>query len=108
MLPRRLQKEPRFNAPKRVRSPSHLAWVRGFECVVSGCPNMPIEAHHVRLGSHAGIGQKPGDDVTVSLCVTHHREVHLGEATFQKKYGLNLLSLAAEFANASPKLRGKK
>lgn len=108
MLPRRLEKPGRFNAPKRVRSPSHMAWVRGFACVCCG-GGENMHAHHVRLGSHAGLGQKPGDDVTVSLCATCHNRVHtMGEDSFQRFHKLDLLALAEEFARRSPKLRGKK
>lgn len=67
-----------------------------------------MHAHHVRLGSHAPMGAKPGDDATVSLCGICHDEVHKGEATFQARYRIDLLALAAEFAAKSPKLKGKR
>ena len=64
---------------------------------------MPIECAHVRLGSHAGMSQKPDDDRTISLCRDCHASLHrLGEATFAKIYGLDLQALAAEFAAKSP------
>ena len=38
---------------------------------------------HVRLGSGAGIAQKPDDWRTVSLCRDHHAEQHrIGETQF--------------------------
>ena len=102
MLPRRIPKPPRFNAPKRVRSPGHLKFVRGFACVACSS-TQAIHAHHVRLGAPAGIGQTPDDSFAVSLCATCHNRVHvLGEATFQKFHNLDLLALAAEFVKASP------
>ena len=106
-LPRKIERQPRFGTATRSRRPSHMAWVRGHHCVAcGGSENM--HAHHVRLGSHAGMGQRPGDDVTVSLCAACHAEVHTGEATFQAKHKIDLLALAAEFAAKSPKLKGKR
>ncbi len=59
---------------------------------------------HIRLGSHAGMGQKPDDWATCSGCGEHHREAHtIGEASFQRKYTIDLHALADEFAKASPK-----
>jgi hypothetical protein len=65
---------------------------------------MPIEVAHVRIGSGAGIGQKPDDWHTVSLCRDCHAEQHrLGEQSFAKKYGVNLAEMATQFAAASPR-----
>jgi hypothetical protein len=65
---------------------------------------MPIEVAHVRLGSGAGVGQKPDDWNTISLCRGCHAEQHrLGEQTFSKRYGIDMAQMAAEFAKASPK-----
>lgn len=56
---------------------------------------------------HAGMGRKPSDYFTVSMCgglQGHHSEQHrIGEDSFARKYGLDLHALAAEFAAASPK-----
>lgn len=67
-----------------IRLPSHLQWVRGHNCIAAdGSCAGKIEAAHVRLGSHAGMGQKPGDDKTVPLCAYHHAYQHAhGEKTF--------------------------
>ena len=63
-----------------------------------------IEVAHVRIGSGAGMGQKPDDWFTVSLCRDCHRLQHeQGEETFWA--GRNVASLAAEFCAASPKAR---
>jgi hypothetical protein len=65
---------------------------------------MPIEVAHVRNGSGAGIGQKPDDWHTISLCRECHAEQHrLGERAFEKRYGINMAEMAAQFAKASPK-----
>lgn len=109
MLPRRIPKPPRFNAPKRVRSPSHCAWVRSHACCVPGCTNVPIEAAHVRTGTFGGMGIKPGDDWVISLCSYHHGRQHMiGEAAFERSHGIDMKALAMEFAAKSPKLKGKR
>lgn len=88
-----------------IRSPGHLAWIRQFTCTLwsrEECEGR-IEAAHVRLGAHAGMGQKPGDDRTVSLCAKHHAEQHsIGEATFAAKYGVDLEKIAARLWSLSP------
>lgn len=56
----------------------------------------------VRLGSGAGIGQKPDDWRTVSLCRDCHRRQHeIGEATFWQ--GKDVEALIEAFCRASPK-----
>lgn len=48
---------------------------------------MPIEAAHVRLGSGAGMGEKPSDWRAVPLCKEHHQLQHTqGERTFWATY----------------------
>jgi Putative HNHc nuclease len=47
--------------------------------------------------------QKPHDIFGVSLCRAHHDEQHsLGVNAFDRKYGIDLWALAAEFALRSP------
>lgn len=61
-----------------------------------------IEVAHVRIGSGAGVGQKPDDWNTVSLCRDCHAEQHrVGERTFWKSRPL--AELVAAFCSASPK-----
>lgn len=64
---------------------------------------------HVRRGSDAAMGRKPSDFFTVSGCggpEGHHGEQHrIGEQSFERRYGIDLLALAAEFCAASPKAR---
>lgn len=56
------------------------------------------------MGSGAGMGQKPDDWRTVSLCEVCHDEQHdKGERTFWK--GRDVEALIAEFIKASPKRR---
>lgn len=70
-----------------------------------------IEVAHVRLGSGAGMGQKPDDWRTVSLCGPCHTKQHsVGESTFwsDPQFGGGSHSpevLCDTFAKASPKAR---
>ena len=90
----------------RLRSPSHLKWVRGHGCCVPLCPEHRIEAAHVRSGTDGGIGLKPGDNFTISLCWWHHRQQHeIGEERFGEFYRIDMYALAREFAARSPALK---
>lgn len=104
-LPPRIPKK--RNRSERWRSMAHCRFVGSHQCIVPGCENRPIEVAHVRSGSDAGMGRKPSDYFTVSMCggpQGHHAEQHrIGEASFEKRHGLNLLELAEEFARHSPK-----
>ena len=63
-----------------------------------------VEVAHVRLGSGAGIGQKPDDWRTVSLCRNCHVTQHMdGEKSFWR--GRNVEALIDAFCKASPKAR---
>jgi hypothetical protein len=102
MLPRRIPKKPK--RATRWRSQAHCSFVRSHECCVPGCCGRPIEVAHIRRGSGAGIGQKPDDWHTLSLCRDHHAEQHrLGEQTFAETHRVDLDQLAAEFCIFSPK-----
>jgi len=104
-LPKRRTK-PRRTA--REENPQHRKWVRGFKCCVdNGECSLRIECAHVRGGTDGGMGKKPSDKFTIPLCDTHHAEQHrIGEAPFAKRYGLNLLEIAARLWAQSP--YGKK
>lgn len=85
------------------RSPAHRNFVRGHQCSVPGCNAMPIEVAHVRSGTGGGMGVKPSDRWCVSLCRDHHSEQHrIGEASFERRYGINLYELAEAFTRQSP------
>ena len=59
---------------------------------------------HVRAGTNGGIGLKPGDFWTISLCRNCHSEQHrMGEQSFEKRHGIDMKELAREFVKASPK-----
>lgn len=102
MLPQRIKsKSGRENASKRF--PGHRAWVRGHACSVPGCGGLPIECAHVRSGTGGGLGVKPADWWTISLCRDHHTEQHrIGEAAFERRHGIDMKNLALAFAKASP------
>lgn len=99
MLPARIPKKPK--RATRWRSQAHCNFVRRHTCC--NCSSATaIEVAHVRLGSGAGMGQKPDDWRTVSLCRVCHALQHKhGEASFWK--GLEVERLIAEFCKASPK-----
>lgn len=100
MLPRRIPKP--VKRATRWRSQAHATFVRSHECCVPGCTARPIEFAHVRLGSGAGVGQKPDDWRGVSLCAEHHRRQHnIGEQAFWR--GIDVEGLIAAFIAASPR-----
>lgn len=102
MLPRKIPKPTK--RASRWRSQAHCNFVRSHECSVPGCPGRPIEVAHVRLGSGAGISQKPDDWRAVSLCRDHHDEQHrVGERTFWMSAKRDVEALIAEFIAASPR-----
>lgn len=105
MLPRRIPKAPK--RASRWRSQAHCNFVRSHACVLCATETA-IEVAHVRLGSGAGIGQKPDDWRTVSLCRDHHSGQHrVGERTFWDNYkrdhGVDVEALIDAFCKASPR-----
>ena len=104
MLPRK-SKRPRMGVrdPVERTFSAHQRWVRSHQCVVLGCKDGPIQFAHVKSRGAGG-----GDWYGVALCLGHHREQHdIGIETFQRKYGIDLYELAAEFTRrtSDPKLR---
>lgn len=104
MLPRRIPKTPK--RASRWRSQAHCNFVRSHACCNCGTTSA-IEVAHVRLGSGAGMGQKPDDWRTVSLCRDCHQTQHRGEMTFWTAYcareGQTVDDLIEEFCRQSPK-----
>ena len=100
-LPARIPKPAKRSS--RWRSASHMNFVRSHACCNCGS-DVAIEVAHVRLGSGAGMGQKPHDWQTVSLCKECHVKQHsVGERTFWK--GFDIEALIEAFCKASPKAR---
>lgn len=96
-IPKRTKRESRW------KSEAHRKFVRSRACCRCGSMS-EIECAHVRIGSGAGMGQKPDDWRTVGLCRDCHTEQHnTGERTFWK--GCDLEALIAAYNAASPKAR---
>lgn len=101
-LPNRLERVPARPGGSRECS-AHRAWVRRHHCCVPGCLMRPIECAHVRRDTDGGLAVKPSDRWTISLCRSHHIEQHrIGEAAFEKRYGIDMRDLAEAFACRSP------
>lgn len=93
-LPPRRQRERSGieRAPRRVFQ-THRAFVRRHDCCVPGCADGPIQFAHAKSRGAGG-----HDSQGVALCLAHHREQHdIGIESFQKKYGIDLFAMAAEF-----------
>lgn len=107
MLPRRIPKAPK--RASRWRSQAHCNDLRRYACA-NCAETAAIEVAHVRIGSGAGIGQKPDDFSAVPLCRDCHQRQHtIGERTFWADYkaihGQSVEQLLAELQAASPKAR---
>lgn len=62
-----------------------------------------MDCAHVRDDTHATMGSKRSDALTVAMCRRHHSLAHsVGEEAINQEYGVNLLELAHEFAAKSP------
>jgi len=102
-LPARIPKKAK--RATRWTSSRHRTFVASFACCKCGSVKS-IEAAHVRIGSDAGMGQKPDDWRVVSLCFACHRgptaaaQHTQGERSFWA--GVDYDRLIAEFIQASP------
>jgi hypothetical protein len=69
---------------EKKRDANHLRFIRLLPCAKGCFPcSGGSEAAHIRIGSGAGISQKPADNLAVPLCPSAHREQHnRGEKTF--------------------------
>lgn len=100
-FPRMIPK-PAKKADRGKRSPAHRKWVGNHECCACGA-TARIECAHVRVGTDGGMGQKPSDWWTISLCHDCHNEQHrTGERSFERKYKIDMKALAEEFFARSP------
>ena len=107
MLPRRIPKPAK--RASRWKSPAHRDFVRSHACCNCG-GTAALEFAHVRMGSGAGMGQKPDDFRGVALCHDCHigeQHTRLGEPAFWRDYeartGQTVDALIAAFCAASPK-----
>jgi len=89
--------------PVQTIWPRHRRWVKSHGCCVPGCLASRVDFAHLRSAANAGKSQKPHDAFGISLCRQHHDEQHRrGTEAFGRHYGIDLWSLAAEFARRSP------
>lgn len=89
----------------QVRCPAHLKFVRGFVCSIHDKHECEggIEAAHCRTGTDGGMGVKPSDYWAIPLCSGAHREQHaIGEAAFERTYGIDMKAIAERMASVSP------
>ena len=106
MLIRKLPKVPKRSS--RYRSQAHCSHIRSHACVVCDA-SAPIEVAHVRLGSGAGMGQKPDDWHAVPLCGgpegCHPKQHRMGEETFWREAGKDPQAIIEALIATSPKRR---
>ena len=87
----------------------HRRFVRSLACCIPNCITEPVEFCHIRTAANSGTGLKPFDWHAVGMCRIHHQASHdMGIETFQKRYGVDLEKLAAEYVKASPDLAMKE
>jgi hypothetical protein len=98
---RKIPKPPKRST--RFRSQRHCNHIRQHACVK--CDDTAgIEVAHVRIGSGAGMGQKPHDYRALSLCKACHASQHTeGDRTFWQ--GHNLEAIIEAFICTSPARR---
>lgn len=94
--------------PRAPRDAEHLDAIRQCPCL--SCGQDPAgEAAHVRFGSLAGIGRKPGDKTCVSLCRACHMEQHaVGELTFWTALGIAPTIIAERLWRVSPNVEAMR
>ena len=82
--------------PLRIRDKEHLRYVASQPCLL--CSATPSDAHHVRFAQPRAMGRKVGDDFTVPLCRSHHRELHNSgnEAAWWHDMGIDPIEIARE------------
>ena len=101
------RKTRRRKAGPQWRSTAHLAWIRGFECVVCVKTGQArasgMEAAHVRTGTDGGMGVKSSDWWAIPLCAVHHSAQHrMGETAFEAIYGIDMKKIAQDLYSRSP------
>lgn len=91
-----------------VRSKKHRDWIKKHLCILferKDCSG-PVDVAHCRdvveFNERGGMGAKPSDVFTVSLCRKHHRESEKRERAFGAEYGIDMRAKCLEFAKVSP------
>lgn len=87
--------------------PRHRAFIRRHSCVVTlaiihdECDG-GIECAHYRTAANSGTAIKPPDWWCFPACRRHHAEQHrIGQPAFERKYGISLADICAEFVRLS-------
>lgn len=94
--------------PRAPRDAEHLDAIRQCPCLVCFMDHW-VEAAHIRMGSHAGMGRKPPANLTVPLCHAHHMEQHsVGELTFWTALGLAPTVIAERLWRVSPNVEAMR
>ena len=110
MLPARAPKKQK--RATRWKSQAHRRFVtKEFACAFRETVERVREGAHVRIGSGAGVGEKPDDWRMVGLCGgpegCHARQHRVGERTFWAEYeaqhGQSVEDLIASLIKASPR-----
>ena len=96
----------------RVRDAEHLDAIRQCSCVKCGLDH-GCEAAHIRITRVgkpiSGIGNKPDDKFTTSLCHDCHLEQHrVGEVPFWNEIGIDPLRLAEALYRLSPNVEAMR
>lgn len=98
------RKAPKMGVRERpqIRSDAFQQFVRGYPCIIADKPghvcSHKVQFCHVRKGNDGGLQVKPSDCFGVPICSNGHipdQHQH-GEATFERKYGVNLNAIAAD------------
>jgi hypothetical protein len=107
--PSPLKQKMRVKESSFIRSASHKAFIRRQQCVCAAFshPKYPCGgpkiAAHFRTATGGGMGLKPADQFIFCACDAHHRLQHqIGEAEFQRMFGLDLRVICRDFAQRSP------
>jgi hypothetical protein len=96
----------------RWKSQAHRTFVcREFTCAFCGEVELNREPAHVRIGSNAGMGEKPDDWRCVPLCGgpagCHATQHKIGERTFwadyEKRHGQSVEQLIESLIKVSPR-----
>jgi DNA recombination protein Rad52 len=83
-----------FPKLERVRNKDHLRYVASQPCLL--CSWTPSDAHHLRFAQPRALARKVGDEFTVPLCRSHHRELHQSgnEVAWWHDMGIDPLDVA--------------
>lgn len=91
--------------PPEKSAPGFLQWIRGRTCILArtGECRGKVRACHVDYAGDKGMSTKASDRHAFPGCDGHHDEQHrLGWKSFEAKYRINCLELAAQFWRAWP------